>query len=124
MDALPEALEEFCQTLGLIGTETIGNLLQTPETSLLVIRQIKFFARKVSQQSETDEERLAANTLYYVSIAHALVHHKTRITKYSYRELALKFTRLTEMDWTEPFILDLFDTAHKYCRTKFRSSTR
>jgi len=115
---LPVALTDYCQRLGLLSQTTIGGLFENSRTELAVIKGIKKYAKQRSAKSGSKEDRMIANTLYYVAIAHALVYHNRRITSFGYKNLIQKFQRLCEFVWLDRYTLGLFEKAWKQCQAK------
>ena len=118
IEKLPEVLADFCQTLGLLTGDKLGECLRNQDTELSVIENIKQYAKVLSRKSRTDEEHIIAKTLYYSAIAHALLNQKTKITEYSYAELTKAFDRLRKVDWMEDYFILLFAKAWKHCLTR------
>jgi len=118
LELLPDILADFCQTLGLLTGEKLGQYLRNPEAELSVIDDIKQYAKDLSRGSQSDDEHMIANTLYYAAIAHALLCHDAKITRYSYAELANAFGRLSKIGWIEKHFAQLFARACKYCQKK------
>lgn len=118
IEKLPEILADFCQTIGLLTGDKLGECLRNKNTDLSVIENIKQYAKALSRKSRTEEEHIIANTLYYSTIAHALLYHNTKITEYSYPELTKAFDKLRKIDWIEGHFAQLFTRAFKYCQGK------
>ena len=116
LEMLPGILADFCQTLGLLAGDKLGEHLRNPKTELSVIDNIKQYAKVLSRRSQSEEEHVTANTLYYAAIAHALLYHQTKITEFGYAELTKAFDRLRRIDWVEKDFTELFAKAYKRCQ--------
>ena len=118
LEMLPDILADFSQTLGLLKGEKLSKYLRNRKTDLSIIEHIKQYAKSLSRKSKSDKEHTAANTLYYAAIAHALLYHKTKITKFSYAQMAKAFDKLRKLDWIKNYYTQLFTLAWKYCQEK------
>ncbi|MFC1765838.1 hypothetical protein ACFL6U_27645 [Planctomycetota bacterium] len=117
-EILPGVLADFCQTHGLLAGESLGNLLQNPQTELATIEVIKAYAKIRSRQSQSEADHLVANALYYAALAHALLYHQQRITNFSYLDLANSFDHLSKTEWVGQNYTRLFEKAYHYCLEK------
>ena len=118
LELLPDILSDFCQTLGLLTGDRMGEYLRNPKTELSIVENIKQYAKTLSRTSRSDDEHIVANTLYYAAIAHALLYHETKITGYSYAELVQAFEKLRRMNWIEKHFVQLFTKACRYSKRK------
>jgi len=89
-------------------------ILLNPEADPSVLETIKNLHKRRAESASGPAQEVAA-IIYYASIAGALVHHDTRITKLSYEGLSQSFENLARSDWLPTNIRQLFDRAHKYC---------
>ena len=119
---LPIALSEFGRRLGLLSQETIGDFLGYPHTDLTIVKLINRYAKQVSSCADTRDERKVNSTLYYLTIAHALVYHKRRITSFGYAKLMEQFQRLGAFRWLDEDSRFLFTKARKRCQKKLSSN--
>ena len=113
-------LKRLGQTIAALAGEPIGKLLQDPKTDISIIRMTKDFGRKLSASVKSEAEHHTANTIYYAAIAHALVYHNLKITKYSYKDLQESFFQLSKEDWIPKNLRNLFTKASAYCEAKMR----
>jgi hypothetical protein len=90
---------------------SIGRFLSDPGTDVALIRRIKDYGRKLSASAKSKEEHRAANALYYLAIAHALVNQGTRISSFSPRQLADSFCRLCKETWIPEDLVGLLKKA-------------
>ena len=111
------------KTIGVLAGDPIGKLLQNPQTDIVVFRKIKDYSKKLSKNAKSETEHVIANTMYYAAIASALVFHKKRITKFSYKDLSHSFNMLSKETWIPSDIRSLFTKASKYCNSKKESYT-
>jgi hypothetical protein len=121
IDMLPSTLSQLCHSIGLLAGETITELLSNPSTDISSIERIKHYSKKLSAQAESKAEHEVATAIYYASIAHALVYHSERITRFSYEKLEASFTRLVKEKWIPKNLTILFKIASKYCKEKAKS---
>jgi hypothetical protein len=113
-------LRRLRQTIGVLAGEPIGKLLQDPKTDITVIRMTKGYGRKLSTRAKFEVEHQTANTIYYAAIAHALVCHDLKITKYSYTNMQQSFCHLSKENWIPKGLLDLFTKASEYCKARVK----
>ena len=121
MDMLPAALGKLCHTIGLLAGETIFDLLQNPSTDISIIDRIKKYSKELSANTESKINHDAATAIYYAAIAHALVFHDQKITKFSYKKLETSFSRLVKEKWITRDLSVLFKIACKYSKEKSTS---
>jgi len=76
------------------GCESICDLLGDPNTSLDRLEQAKNVFKALRMIGETPEERRLAARLYAATIAAAIVHHDTRISRQSDAALHRALSRL------------------------------
>ena len=105
-------------TINVLSSEPIGKLLQDPETEIGLIRLIKDYSSKFSKRAKSKIEHQVANTIYYATIAHALLYHDKRITRYTYECLSKSFAKLTKENWVPNNISNLFVQATKVSQQK------
>ena len=120
-DMLPDLLGQLCHTMGVLAGETIFSLLRSPSTDVVLIERIKQYGKELSSRAESKAEHEAATALYYAAIAHAMVFHDERITRFSYKKLQNSFSRLAKEKWISKELSVLFKIAGKYCKEKVKS---
>lgn len=113
-------LRRLGQTIATLAGEPIGKLLQDQKTDITIIKMTKDYGRKLSASAKSEAEHHTANTVYYAAIAHALVCHNLKITKYSYEDLQQSFCQLSKEDWIPKDLRDLFAQASEYCKVKVK----
>ena len=101
-----------------IADRPIERLIQDSETDVALLRQVKEYGKKLSDNAEAKAESHVANTVYYAAIASALVFHDKRITKYSYKDLEKYFRRLDKEKWIQETLRGLFSRAAEYCQMR------
>lgn len=121
MDMLPSTLSQLCHSIGLLAGETISELLSNPSTDIAAIKRIKRYSKELSAQAESAAENDVAIVIYHASIAHALVFHGRRITRFSYERLERSFSCLLREEWISGDLFVLLKAAVKCCREKARS---
>ena len=90
MHAIPAGIPRSVELM-MEWSESIRNLLVNPTTDIQLINKIKEHGKILSQKAQVDIEHDTANAIYYAAIAHALVCHNLKITKFSYEELEKSF---------------------------------
>ena len=120
IDMLPAALGQLCHSLGLLAGDTISQMLSNPSTDIAAIKRIKRWSKDLSTQAKSAVENDVAIAIYYASIAHALVFHKQRITRFSYEKLEGSFSCLAKEEWISKDLSVLLKTAGNYCNEKAR----
>lgn len=118
MDMLPSTLNQLYHSMDLLVGETITELLNNPSTDISFIEGIKRYGKDLSAQVNSKTEHEVATAIYYAAIAHALVYHSERITRFSYEELKTSFARLVKEKWIPRDLSSLFKAAGKYCKGK------
>ena len=113
-------LKRLRQTIAALAGEPIGKLLKDPKTDIAIIRMTKDYGRKLSASAKSEVEHHTANTIYYAAIAHAMVCHDLKITKYSYEDLQHSFHQLSKEGWIPKELRDLFAKASEYCKVKVK----
>ena len=113
-------LRRLGQTIAALAGEPVGKLLQDPKTDITIIRMTKDYGRKLSATAKSEAEHHAANTIYYAAIAHALVYHDLKITKYLYEDLQQSFCQLSKEGWIPDNLRDLFAKATEYCKVRVK----
>ena len=121
IDMLPSALGQLCRSIGLLAGQTISELLYNPSTDVSLIKRIKRYGKELSGQVRSSDENDVAVAIYYASIAHALIFHDRKITRFSYKELENSFSRLVKEKWISKDLSVLLKLACKRCREKVKS---
>ena len=119
---LSKELTHLCHISGIAAGESIRKLLLNPATDIHLINKIKKHGKILSQNSQTEAEHDTANVIYYAAIAHALVCHNSKITKFSYDELEKSLAVFTQTDWISRDLKDLFSKAVKYCNAPLNNN--
>jgi len=120
LDSLPAVVQGLCRKLRSVAGQTIGNLLQDPQTDIAAIRGIKEYTKQSGTCSRSDAEGDAFLAIYYGSIASALVFHNEKISQHSYEDLEHFFRTFAGNTWVPEELTGLFEKAAKYCRSKKR----
>ena len=118
IDMLPSALGQLCHSIGLLAGETISELLNNPSTDIAAIKRLKYYSKELSAQAKSTAENDVAIAIYYASIAHALVFHDRRITRFSYERLESSFRCLVYEIWISKDLSILLKAAGRYCKKK------
>lgn len=118
VETLPVVLRSLSEELQSVSGRLLGDLLQSSETKIALIRKIKDFAKELGISAEDEIEREVALAFYFAAIANALVYHNVKISQYSYTELEQSFKTLSGHDWVPPNLIKLFKKAQRYCNKK------
>ena len=111
-------LKRLGKTIAALSGEPIGKLLEDSKTDISIIRMTKDYGRKLSTNYKSEAEHHTANTIYYAAIAHALVYHDRKITKYSNEDLQKSFCQLSKEGWIPKNLRDLFTKASEYSKER------
>jgi len=98
-ETLPQVLAQLCESIRPFTGDSLGALLNTPETDLSVLNKIKNYTKRLSQSVGSEAEHDVTAMIYYGAIAGALVYHDQRITSFSYERLAKAFKSMLESRW-------------------------
>jgi hypothetical protein len=120
---LSKELTHLCHISGISAGESIRNLLTNPGTDIELIEKIKDHGKSLSQSTKADVEHDIANAIYYAAIAHALIYHNIKITKFSYEELEKALALFAQTDWVSTDLLNLFNSAAQYCRNQLNKNS-
>ena len=112
---LPELLNVVCDKLKPFTGCSFQSLLLDPKSDLSVIETIKELHKKQSESAPSDMQRKIAIIIYYAAIASALVHHKTKITKYSYSDLVQSFAEMIQDEPLPADLKELITRAYELC---------
>jgi len=82
--------DHLSSILKLQCNEAVGKILQNPKSDILVIRRIKGYYNKLSENTDSKNERDIAIAIYYAAIACALVFHNEKISRFSCSRLGCK----------------------------------
>jgi hypothetical protein len=119
---LSKELTQLCYISGIAAGESIRNLLINPGTAIKLIEKIKEHGKSLSQSTKADVGHDIANAIYYAAIAHALIYHNLKITKFSYEELEKALSFFTQTDWVSTDLSNLFNSAVQYCREQLKNN--
>jgi hypothetical protein len=119
---LSKELTHLCYISGIAAGESIRNLLVDPGTDIELIKKIKEYGKSLSQSTKVDVEHDISNAIYYAAIAHALIYHDLKITKFTYEEIAKSLSIFSKTDWVSTDLLELFVKAVKYCQDKLNKN--
>jgi len=119
-DKLSKKLKNLRHTIVVLAGEPIGKLLQDPGTDIAIVKMTKDYGRKLSKRANSEAEHHTANTIYYAAIAHALIFHDLKITKYTYNNLHESFYHLSKENWIPDWLLELFMRASEYCKVRVK----
>jgi hypothetical protein len=106
----------------LLAGEPIRGLLNNPQTPITLIQKLKDYSKSLSETAKTESETDAALVLYYASIAHGILYHDAKITRFSYPNLIQSFISLTEKKWIDADCQSLFSRVIEKCNQKDHES--
>lgn len=119
---LQEALRSISAQATGRAPHTLGRslreLLLDPQSDTTILQAIKDHTKRLSATVTSGSQTLMTTTIYYAAIAAALVHHGERITKYSWENLAERFSLLAQRTWIDDDIKGLFARAAEGCRQR------
>ena len=118
VEQLPEALSLLCEAMGQLTGDVLGEILQDPSSDLTTTRRVKRRAKQWAAKAASKEEHDTAAAIYYAAIAHALVYHNQRITRFPVAALAETYARLSKETWMPQDLVALFQAARACCLKK------
>jgi len=121
LSILPAFLHAISRDLRSTAGETLGQLLQDRDTELSTIQQIRDYTKSIGKQAKAKHHYDVSLVLYYAAIAHALIHHGKKITKFSYQDLEHSFAQLCREEWIPPLLHHLYGLAQNTCQQKMKS---
>lgn len=122
LDSLPNVVRGLCRKLRSVAGQTIGDMLQNPQTDIAALTAIKDYTKQSGTCSRSDAEGDAFLAIYYGSIASALVFHKEKISQHSYEDLEQFFRTFAGKTWVPDELTGLFEKAANYCHGKGEQS--
>jgi hypothetical protein len=117
-DSLPVVLNWPSHEVLAVSGQTIGELLLDCRTDLEVIKTLKDYGKELARRGRPGMKQAAATAIYYAAIASALVFHRHKITKHSYRSLQEAYAELEQKPWVSSGLKDLFRRALAVCRQR------
>ncbi|OQB79093.1 MAG: hypothetical protein BWX88_04950 [Planctomycetes bacterium ADurb.Bin126] len=114
-DHTPAAAASPSPNVPRLGDRSLTSLLLDSATDLAVLVQIKDLSRVLASQPDSEAFRTAAMTIYYSAIAGAVLAHRERITRHSYRHLSGAFGKLAGKPWMPAQLAEHFVNAKAAC---------
>jgi len=111
LELLPKVLGHLCQQLRPFSGESLHTLLLDPKVDVLVLERIKDHAKELGTIATSELEREVALTLYFASIAAALLYHGTKISQHPWKHLEQSFRTLKSRPWIPADLVRLFTAA-------------
>ena len=108
---LPASLLRLCDKLGVLAGEPIGKLLQNPKSDISLIKKVKDYSKNLSECAKTEAESDTAIAIYYAAIAHALIFHNQKITRFSIESLNSALCSLIQKPWVSNELIELYKKA-------------
>jgi hypothetical protein len=109
--------QEGYDTQSLRG-RSLGDVLLDPLSDLDLLRAIKNCSKRLSHELDSEVEAALATTIYFASLASALVFHDRKITQHPYEKLDESFTELAGKTWMARQLTELFSRAREVCASK------
>jgi len=97
---------------------SLGEVLLSPQSDVHLLVTVKECSKAISSALDSPSEVALATTIYYASLAVALVHHNRKITRHTYDTLDESFSLLIEKDWMTPALTELFARARSVCQSR------
>ena len=119
---LPDIFTVVCEKLKPFTGCSFKDLVMDPQTDPVVLETIKNYHKKQAQSISSEMGQEIAAIIYYTAIASALVHHDTRITKLSYKDLSRSFTELQKNNWLLAELKNLFIRAYNKCSKHLKNA--
>lgn len=114
-DALLMMMErEGYDTQSLAG-KSLGEVLLGPSSDVDLLRAIKDCSKRLSYELDSEAETALATTVYFATLASALVYHNRKITQSSPEKLDESFALLTGKKWMAQELIELFGRARRRC---------
>jgi hypothetical protein len=85
-----------------------------------LLKAVKEYSKRLACKLRCKAEVDAATTLYYAALASALVHHRKKISYFSYEKLEKSFRRLVRKRYVTSELRALFSNARTICQSRSR----
>jgi hypothetical protein len=115
---LPANLTNICENLSLLSGDTIGSLLQNPNSDISLIKKVKDCSKNLSKSAKSKAEHDTAIAIYYAAIASALIFHGQKTTSFSFEDLNKSFCALIDKPWVPSEIISLYKKASEICQSR------
>ena len=115
IDSLPDVVTDLCPNLNSVAGDTIGDLLQNPQTRITSLKRIKAYTKESGISAESEAQSDVYLVVYYGAIASALLSHGKKITKNPFEDLKAFFLSFSQEAWVLEEVKDLFRQAHLRC---------
>ena len=112
--SIPRIIQYLCNELLPAGAASVGDLLNSPETDLATLRQIKSYGKELAAKKDSPEHEVGT-AVYYAAIASALLRHDEKISMHSAKELLDAFSVLGNKSWMSEDLASLFKQACSQC---------
>jgi hypothetical protein len=119
-ESLPDVLKPMSEELESVSGLPLGKLILDSQTSITLLTEIKDYTKQLGATAPDNIQRDSALAIYYAAIAAALVFHKERISRYSYKQLGQSFHKLCKNDWIGTDLTGLYKKAIDYCSSEKR----
>ena len=118
--SLPNHLTALCRISGLSKNETLKKFIKNDKVELWLLIEMKAYFKELCSKCSDKTEHEIYNVTCYAVIACALLYHQKRISNYSYKQLANRFSRFLKEEWLPDYILILFKQAQKQAEKKVK----
>ena len=109
----PSAVEEPSH-----GPASLGEILTGSQSCLETLRMIRQHAKREASKESSEVKQAAATTIYFATIANALVFHDRKLTTHSDDSLERSFDDLVQKPWMPKDLAELFSRAREICRKR------
>ena len=105
------------QATGL-DNKSLGEILVSPPSDLELLRALKDASKMLSCTLDSQSDTALARTIYFATVAAALVHHDAKITQMTNETLAESLGLLLEKPWMTSELIELFSQARRVCQAR------
>ena len=95
---------------------SLGEILTGSQSRLETLRLIRERAKQEASRESSEVRQATATTIYFASIANALVFRDRKLTTHSDESLERSFDDLARKPWMPKDLAELFSRAREICR--------
>ena len=117
-DSLRDTLEHSGDDTNSLGDSSLCDILTDSNADPVLLQSMNDCARKLSLSAHNEAEHAVAFTVYYATIANAIVFQDQKIGTCSDDTLIETFTDLIEKKWIASTLKTLFSKAKDICQEK------
>ena len=97
---------------------SLGEILTGSEARLETLCLIREHAKQEASRESSEVKQATATTIYFATIANALVFHDRKLTTHSDESLERSFDELVQKPWMSKALGELFSKAREICRKR------